>query len=438
MRKVFAIAARDYRAAVLSKAFLISLVALPLIWGGSAAARIFLSDKVDTADKRFAIIDRTGRLYDQLAAAAQDRNETEIFDGDEANRKQIRPRFVVQGVELDSDLNRLKLNLSNRVRNNDLFGFVEIGPDILETVEDPERAMVSYYSNSPTYDDFTDWFKEVLDNQLQDIRCARAGLDRELVRNVTRTESVQSFGLVSMDKDGNISGAEESNKVVNFLVPAGMMTLMWVAVLVGASPLLQSVLEEKMGRIAEVLLGSVTPFQFMIGKLVGTVGVSLTIVTVYMATGYLALWHAGYADIFPARVLPWFFLYQGLAILMYGSIFGAIGAAVTDAQEAQSCLMPVMVLTMAPMFVFMNVLKEPGSTLSLVFSLFPPATPMLMILRQAIPPGVPSWQPLIGVALVLLMTAACVFAAGRIFRLGLLMHGKGADFRQMLRWVLRG
>src|SRR5262245_11499970 len=193
-----------------------------------------------------------------------------------------------------------------------------------------------------------------------------------------------------------------------------------------------------MGRSAEVLLGSVATILFMGGILIGTVGVSLTIVTVYMSAGYLALWRAGYADFFPARVLPWFFLYQGLAILMYGSIFGAIGAAVTDAQEAQSCLMPVMVLTMAPMFVFMNVMKEPGSTLALIFSLFPPATPMLMLLRQAIPPGVPTWQPLVGVGLVLLTTIVCVFAAGRIFRLGLLMHGKGADLRQMARWVFRG
>ncbi len=186
------------------------------------------------------------------------------------------------------------------------------------------------------------------------------------------------------------------------------------------------------------LLGSVTPFQFMLGKLVGTVGVSLTIVSIYMLAGYLALRHAGYSDFFPAHLLPWFLLYQALAVLMYGSIFAAIGAAVTDAQEAQSSLMPVMIITMAPMFVFMNVLREPGSTMALAFSLFPPATPMLMILRQAVPPGIPIWQPLVGVALVLLTTTACVFAAGRIFRLGLLMQDKGADYRQMFRWVVSG
>jgi ABC-type Na+ efflux pump permease subunit len=434
------IAARDYRAAVLSKAFIISLVALPLMWGGSAAAQIIFRNKVDTAEKRFAIIDRTGKFFDYLATIAQKRNESEIFEGEGSDRKQVKPRFVVESVDTvsDDELLKLKLALSDRVREKQLFGFVEIGPDLLEVDPASDRAKVAYFSNSPTYDDFSRWFRTVLNDRLQEMRFAQAGLDSAVVRKATRPEPVESLELLSIGKDGNISEPEKANKVVNFLMPLGMMTLMWIAVMVGASPLLQSVLEEKMGRIAEVLLGSVTPFQLMMGKLIGTVGVSLTIVSVYMLAGYVALWHAGYANFFPMKILPWFLLFQALAILMYGSIFGAIGAAVTDAQEAQSALMPVMLITVFPMFIFMNVLREPGSNLSLALSLFPPATPMLMILRQSVPPGIPLWQPLLGTCLVLLTTIACVFAAGRIFRLGLLMHGKGADFRQMARWVLTG
>jgi ABC-2 type transport system permease protein len=440
MRKVLVIAARDYRAAVLSKAFIISLLALPIMWGGSAASQVFLKDKVDTADKRVAIVDRTGRLHDTLARAAQHRNETEIFSGEGTSRRQVKPQFLLEVVDPTGvgDIPQSTLKLSDRVRAKDLFAFLEIGPDLLDTAPAPERARITYHSDTPTYDDFVEWFEAVLNVQLQEFRFAQAGLDRDVVRRVIRTESAERLGLVTLGADGTISEAEEANKVANLLMPLAMMTLMWVAVMVGASPLLQSVLEEKMGRIAEVLLGSVTPFQFMLGKLVGTVGVSLTIVSIYMLAGYLALRHAGYGDFFPAHVLPWFLLYQALAVLMYGSIFAAIGAAVTDAQEAQSSLMPVMIVTMAPMFVFMNVLREPGSTMALAFSLFPPATPMLMILRQAVPPGIPIWQPLIGVALVLLTTTACVFAAGRIFRLGLLMQGKGADYRQMFRWVVSG
>mgnify|MGYP000577479711 CR=1 FL=1 len=97
-----------------------------------------------------------------------------------------------------------------------------------------------------------------------------------------------------------------------------------------------------------------------------------------------------------------------------------------------------MVVAFAPMFVWMNVVREPNSTLSTVLSLFPTATPMLMIVRQVVPPGIPSWQPVLGAVLVLLTTTAFVFAAGRIFRVGILIQGKGAKISDMLRWLLRG
>ena len=82
--------------------------------------------------------------------------------------------------------------------------------------------------------------------------------------------------------------------------------------------------------------------------------------------------------------------------------------------------------------------REPNSTMATVLSLFPPVTPVLMLTRQAIPPGIPAWQPAPGMLLVLLTTVACVFAAGRVFRVGILMQGQGARFRDMLRWVVKG
>ena len=101
-------------------------------------------------------------------------------------------------------------------------------------------------------------------------------------------------------------------------------------------------------------------------------------------------------------------------------------------------LTPVTLVIMVPLFVWINVVREPTSAFAMFASLFPPATPMLMIARLAVPPGIPWWQPALGVMLVVLTTLLCVYAAGRIFRVGLLLQGKGANLAELLRWVIRG
>jgi ABC-2 type transport system permease protein len=107
-------------------------------------------------------------------------------------------------------------------------------------------------------------------------------------------------------------------------------------------------------------------------------------------------------------------------------------------KEAQAMLTPVTIVTMIPLFVWVNVIREPTSTFATLFSLFPPATPMLMVARIAVPPGIPWWQPTLGVVLVLAATLMCVYAAGRIFRIGILLQGKGPRLGEMVRWVVRG
>jgi len=442
MRKMIVVAVREYLAAVKSKAFLVSLIAMPVIWGGSIVVQMALRNKVDTKDKRIAILDYTNQLYDAVATAAQTRNEKDIFEGDGPTRKQIKPRFLVQRVEPTGvDQAQARFDLSERVRkadSEDIMAFVIIGPEVIKPGVDPARAAIDYHSNSPTYDDIQDWVAAPLNERIQKLRLQEANLDAGIVEAATRRTPVANLGLVTRDAAGNITKAEQTNEIANVFVPLGLMMLMLMVVMVGASPLVQSVLEEKTLRIAEVLLGSVPPFQLMMGKLLGMVGVSLTIVTVYLVGAFYAIHQAGYGSFFPAHVVWWFVVFQALAVIMYGSLFIAVGAAVSDMKEAQSLITPVMVLAVSPMFVWINIVREPTSSFALAMSLIPPATPMLMTIRQAVPPGIPTWQPLLGILLVLLTTIACVFAAGRIFRVGILMQGKGAKIGEMMRWVFRG
>jgi len=246
-------------------------------------------------------------------------------------------------------------------------------------------------------------------------------------------------GLSKRDaRTGVIEDAATESQIARFIAPVALIVVMFMMIMVGATPLVGGVLEEKMGRIAEVMLGSVQPFQLMMGKLLGMVGISLTIVALYLAGLYWLAHHYGLADMFSIGLLVWFLIYLILAVVLYGSIFVAIGSACTTSAETQTLLMPVIIVAVIPMLVLVHVIQEPNSVFFTSISFFPPATPMVMVGRLSVPPGIPWWQPALGVALLLATTAGFVYAAGRIFRVGLLMQGQGAKFTELARWVIRG
>lgn len=441
MRKTWLVAVREYQAAVKSKSFVITLLAMPLLMGGGIVAQFVLKDRVDIRDRRVAILDPTGQLSQAVQQAAAAYNATGVYSDDSGTPKQVKPKFVVELVDASQvgSPPGSTLKLSERVRTQELFAFVEVGPDALTPGATGSSARFAYHSNSPNSRELHNWLTAVLNQTVQRIRSQRAGIDPETILSVTQPVRIENLSLVVQSETGEITEAEEVNRAANILVPMGLMMLMFLGIMIGATPLVQTVLEEKMGRISEVLLGSIPPFELMLGKLIGTVGVSVTLVSFYLLGAYCALSYAGHTDYFPsASLLTWALVYLVLAVLMFGAMFSAIGAAVSDMKEAQSTMMPVMCVVMAPMFVWVYIVKEPNSSLSVLMSLFPPATPMLMVLRQSVPPGVPPWQPIVGIVLVLLTTLVCIFCASRIFRMGVLMQGKGASYWQMLRWVLRG
>ena len=106
-------------------------------------------------------------------------------------------------------------------------------------------------------------------------------------------------------------------------------------------------------------------------------------------------------------------LYLVLAILLYGSLYMAVGAACSELKDAQSLMMPVMILSMFPIFVWTAVLTNPSSTLSVGMSLFPPASPYLMLMRLAMRPSPPAWQVGLSIVGTTLTALFCVWAAGQ-------------------------
>jgi ABC-2 type transport system permease protein len=288
-------------------------------------------------------------------------------------------------------------------------------------------------------DSMREWLGWPVNVQLRKARIAEAGVDETAIEEMLIWIGVEPRGLATVDEGtGEVKTARRSGEGEAVGIPAIMAMLMFMMIMMGAMPLLQAVMEEKNHRIAEVILATVRPFDFMLGKIIGGIGVSLTASSVYVIGGIFAVRHFGLGQYIPYDLLPWFFVYMLAAIVLNGSVLAALGSACNDPKDAQSLTLPGMVPIMIPMFVLFPVIKEPQGVLATALSLIPPFTPMLMILRQSTPGGVPAWQPWVGLAGVLLFATFAVWAGGRLFRVGILMQGTPPKFSTIIRWALRG
>jgi ABC-2 type transport system permease protein len=187
-----------------------------------------------------------------------------------------------------------------------------------------------------------------------------------------------------------------------------------------------------------VLLGTITPFQFMMGKVLGGIGVSLTTAAIYVGAGVATLQYMGMESMIPVDVLPWFFIFTVLNILMVGSGMAALGATCNDNKDAQSLTFPGILPAILPMFVMVPVIASPMGALATTMSLIPPFTPMLMVLRLSTSVTIPLWQILVGLLGVTIFTIFTVWIGARIFRTAILIQGQKPTFATLYKYAFKG
>jgi ABC-2 type transport system permease protein len=438
MRKIFILAKREYRVAVRTKSFIIGLVLAPLFMGGSLIAFALLKDKVDLTEKHIAVIDHSGLIAEYLSGVTEERNQSEIYNL--GTGEQIRPAYYIDILEPDTaDAFQQRLNLSNKVRNKKLHAFIEIGPEVVHPGTDPEKSRIKYFAENSAIDEVRDWFSWPINNRLRQLRVDELNIDDEGANDLFHWVDVEGLGLISIDrKTGGVKDARQIGIGETIIVPYIMVFLMFMMLMMSAIPLLTVVMEEKMNRIAEVLLGSVTPFQFMMGKILGGIAVSLTASAVYVVGGIITARHLEMENMIPYDVIPWFFAFLILNIIMVGSGMAALGSACNDNKDAQSLQFPAMLPVILPLFIMMPVIQDPLSNFSTGLSLFPPFTPLLMLLRLSTPVTIPLWQPIVGLIGVFIFTTFSVWAGGRIFRTCILLQGQKPKLVNLVKYVVRG
>jgi ABC-2 type transport system permease protein len=427
MNRALIVAVSEFTTLTRSKAFLLGLLLMPVFMGIAVGVQRFTREATDVNDRRFAVVDRTGALFAPLKAAADDWNRAA-----RAGATQTAPLFLPTASSFEDGDEEARAALSDRVRHDEIYAFVEIPKDALDPAS---TASIRYYSNHPAYRTLPGWIGNVVNREVLNRRFHDAAIDRALVIRLTKRLDVSELGLLQRDATGAIRAAAPVDKVRTVAIPVGMMMILLFSVMSGAPQLLNSVIEEKMSRISEVLIGSVTPFELMMGKLAGCIAVSLLLAGFYVFGGIGVARHFGYGDAIHAADIAWLFLFLVMASFMFGSVFITIGAACSDLKDAQGMMPPAMLMLMLPWLTWFAVLNAPDSPVSIGLSFFPTATPFLMLLRIMLPPGPPMWQIVTSVVITALASVASVYAAGKIFRTGLLMQGKAATFGEMWRWV---
>ena len=241
--------------------------------------------------------------------------------------------------------------------------------------------------------------------------------------------------------------------------------IIYALVFVYGAMVMRGVIEEKQNRIVEVIASSVTPFELLMGKVLGIGAVGLTQIALWMALGAAVLTVLGpllvafagapaapgplgaapqAADLpvdvgaITALLTPGFLLILVLCFLggylFYSALFAAVGSAVEQESDAQSLMIPVTLPAIVPMLLLLPMLDQPDSTLSTVLSILPPFSTVLLPVRVAVT-DVPFWQVALSLALLAAAFVGAIWMAARVYRVGILMYGKKASFRDLAKWV---
>ncbi len=242
-------------------------------------------------------------------------------------------------------------------------------------------------------------------------------------------------------KTQKISGSSQGDKgaLSEFLLAYVMVMLIYGTLLTYGITVMSSVMEEKSSKVMEVLIASVKPFELMVGKVVG---IGLVAFTQYLIWAVVAFAISAMSlqynpkfqfDLSP-MLLVYFVLYFMLGYLIYATLYAAVGSAFENPQDAQSLTTPITFLIIIPIVAMNYVISKPDSVASVILSLVPFFSPILMMGRLTIT-DVPLWQVLLSIGLMVGTFYAVMLFSAKVYRIGVLMYGKKPSLAEVLKWL---
>ena len=435
MNKIGIIISREFNERVRKKSFIITTILMPLLMIGMMAAPTLMMLFAKGDQKSIVVIDQSGIIAPNL-------------EGDD-----------------EITFTPMDITLDEARADSDIFGVLWIGEDV---VDNPSN--VKLYTNSSSSMSLESNLASQMEKVIERERLKRYDIENleQIMKDVKVRVSFTTFRN-DLSEEGEDEEATSSSIAYMLGLVLGMMLYMFL--IIYGSMVMTSVIEEKGSRVLDVLVSSVSPFQLMMGKILGVASVAVTQIAIWgvlvcgigavvlpalmpedvmqtveaVQMGQMTTIEADIdADLLSAVSLAtdvgglvmmfvWLLLFLVGGFLFYSAMFAAVGSAVDSIQDANQLQTPITVPIILALILAMSVFNDPNSTLAFWGSIIPFTSPVVMMAR--VPFGIPTWQIVLSLVLLYASVVAMAWAAGKIYRVGIFMHGKKPSFKELMSWI---
>ena len=426
---------REYINKVRNKSFIIMTFLSPMIMIALIALVAYLSQINNNQNRTITVLDETGLFKD-------------VFTNSE---------YTTYTYLDNAELKEAK----SRVSSDQQYGllYIKKGHDSLNLY----HSAKFFSEDSPSLSIISD-LESKIEKKLTDLKLLNDGVDiRKIEASRTRvTIAQESF-------EGQKTSKIDSYLKLAFGGAAGYLLFMFI--IIYGNMIMRSIIEEKTSRIIEIIISSVKPIQLMMGKIIGTSlagvtqfviwiilgGVMLLVVSAIFGIDVMQIQSPQQQMIQQAMATPEaqnqaqelvnaffhlpilnlciaFVLFFLGGFLLYSSLYASIGAAVDNETDTQQFMMPIIMPLILAVYVGMfTVIEDPHGTVSTVFSHIPFTSPVVMLMR--IPFGVPIWEQVLSLVILIATFMFTVWFAAKIYRVGILMYGKKPSYKELFKWL---
>lgn len=444
MNKSILILKREYLTRVKKKSFIIMTLLVPLMMAALTILPAYLATMDDKEERTIAVYDPTGLILNRL-------------ESNEFTKFQYIPAPEFQ-------------ELSKNFNSGKYYAVLHIPVNILTT----NRAEI--ISDKQVTFDVKNMISRRIENIIEGEKRKQV-IDAtgvpDLEQKLAATRTNISVETIKLGEEGK---AVKSSTEIAMAIGYAAGFLIYMFVFIYGTMVMRGVMEEKSSRIVEVIISSVKPFQLLFGKIVGIGLVGLTQIAIWIilgiaiTTGLTAFIGSGSAETaaqaqnimsgqamgqiatatpeaqnkvieilgmignlnIPLIIFALFFYFIG-GFILYASLMGAIGSAVDSDEDAQQMMLPVTMPLIFSIIILFAVAKNPEGPLAFWASMIPLTSPVTMMVR--IPFGVPVWEIVLSMALLITTILGTIWVAGKIYRTGILMYGKKVTLKEIVKWL---